>query len=509
MGQHKRGKICRLLVYVMLIVIASFAVTQSIQNVHAQTSGSLWGMTIQIQKVGQNSTSSTFAPFDPIQINANVTYNNASQPDILVYFNVTSPAGSPNQISMTMIGTTNSSGQTGCTLRMPINGENQSSIVGTWQVNATIETTNGPLQKSASFVTTWNMQIASLEIANAENQTQTTFAPGDQVNVQLSVNNTSPAQTANVTLNMMDQNGNIVNQTQILNSQIATTGNSSTTQIESSIQIPSNSSSGQLSISAGLYSGSFQGVAIPIAESQTVVFNVASNSTISPTPTPTNSTSPTASPSAGPSPAPNIVQNSVSLFSWLLVATGLFTFTVLVMFLRRKPTLQMGAQMPILASTKASPTISQSKLPSTTPQATAPQSTATAKIASDKTAQAAVVAPMPIFVESWTKKPTSDDVDKPETTEPQDQQKTLSSQLSRIADIGKRVQTLQEALNVERAQLSNEISELNKIIEAQEKEIKNYFDSIRQAVANIDPDSNSKQKPADQPKETSEEKQDD
>src|SRR5208283_771497 len=82
-----------------------------------------------------------------------------------------------------------------------------------------------------------------------------------------------------------------------------------------------------------------------IAENQTVYFTVASNAitTTSPTPTPQ------------PTPSPNTVENSVSLFSWLLIAVGLFTFTSLSLFLKRKSSPTITSQTPIFAPSTPSP----------------------------------------------------------------------------------------------------------------------------------------------------------
>ena len=80
MKNHKRAKTYNRLVHVLLILLLSLAITQTIQAAHGQnntTSNNQWAMSLFIEN-GQNITTTTFAPFDQIQLIANVTYGNAT-----------------------------------------------------------------------------------------------------------------------------------------------------------------------------------------------------------------------------------------------------------------------------------------------------------------------------------------------------------------------------------------------------------------------------------------------
>ena len=488
---HQKTRICKQLVCVMLVLLVCVAVNQTIQIAHAQTTASQWGMNLQIQKVGANSTSSVFSPFDQVQLNAAVTCNNASQPDMLVYFNVTGPIGAPNPTIISRVETTNASGETGFSFRFPIQSGNESFLVGNWQASATMQTSGGLIQQNLNFTTQWSMQIASINLLNAQCQNQTAYAPGDPVTVQLTINNPGQPESANITVNMQDQQGNIINQTQIINSQIDTSSTNSTSQVQTDIQIPDDTALGQVAIAAAIYIGNYQGVDIPVAESQTAYLTVASNST-------TITTTPTATPTPGPTvtPPPNIVENTVTLFSWLLVATGLFTFTTLFMFLKRKPTLKIGTQMPNMPATKTSPTAAEPLDQSTINKpAQQPTTTSTAGITPEKVMQATTTMQIPNIYETWESQTTPT---KSENSESQESSKSIGTQLAKIAGTGKRIQILQETLNIEKDQLAKEIKDLNKTIEAQEKEMKNYFDTIKQTIANIDPDLNRMQNPTEE-----------
>ncbi len=60
-------------------------------------------------------------------------------------------------------------------------------------------------------------------------------------------------------------------------------------------------------------------------------------------------------------------------------------------------------------------------------------------------------------------------------------------QLTRISSIGRRVQIIEAELKLEKEQLATEIQGLNKTLEEQERAVKNYFDTIRQEIAKLAP----------------------
>ena len=329
--------------------------------------------------------------------------------------------------------------------------------------------------KSLDFTTQWNTEINSISILNSKNQNATSFQPGDKVTTLLSITSNQP-QSANITLSIQDASGNIINQTQIQTTLGNTTDQNQTTY---TFAIPNNASTGPATINAAIYSGNYQNVNIPIAENRTAEFTIASNTT----------TTPTSTPSSTPTPTPN--ENSISLFSWLLVATGIFTFTVLFMFLRRKP-IQIGPQMPNLPAIQITKTINASTFGSIE-QASIIAPTAT--IASKKTVQETTT-PIPIILESWksqttpSTEPIKQDTKSASSLKPS---QTVAEHLSKITETGKNVQAIEATLKMEKDKLAKEIMELNKTLEDQENAMKNYFDSIRQAIAKIDPSINEKQ----------------
>ncbi len=264
---------------------------------------------------------------------------------------------------------------------------------------------------------------------------------------------------------MMDSTGKAINQTQIQNTQI--NAGSNLTQIETTLQIPDNANMGEATINAAVYSGSFQNINVPAAENQTAYFTIATNT----------------APTATPTPTPIFTENSVSLFAWLLVATGIFTFTALFIFFRRKPTTQIGTQMPNLPPTILNPATTAPPLFPTNQQETTQKQPPPSTEIPEKIIDATLVAQVPSIYETL-------DIPAPESTSPQEQKQKMVNQLTKISSISQRIQTLETELKIEKDQLDIEMSDLNKTLEEQEKAVKNYFDAIRQEIAKLHPQKN-------------------
>ncbi len=468
MKHHKRSfaKFIGIIMVVLFLVLP-----YTIQFTHAQASGNdKWALNFQIMNA-QNATSTTFAPFDEIKFSANVTYSNASQPDILVTFKVQGPTESQNPINITRIATTSSSGEAECSFFLPIMNQNNNSVTGTWQTTATIRTSNGTIQQNQDFTTQWKLEIKSISIKNSQNQNQSIFYPGNTCGLLLELKNNGPSQTANITLTMQDSTGKVINQTQIENTQVETTTTNST-QIQSSIQIPNSALTGESTITGAIYAGNYNYSMLPAGENKTAYFtitgNIAPSTTAIPTPSPT-------------------VENAMGLFSWLLVATGLFTFTALFMFLKRKTIPGINTQIPITpapTSNQITTTLPPQLLEQQPTGQTALLVTPTAKVASEKTVNATLPISLPSIYETLNM-PTS------ESTNPQEQKQIIINQLTKISSASQRVQALESALKIEREQLSKEIATLTKTLEEQERAVKNYFDTIKEEIAKLNSNPNS------------------
>ena len=276
------------------------------------------------------------------------------------------------------------------------------------------------------------------------------------------------SQPANITINIQDSAGNILGQTTIAK----LLENTDQNQLRYSLLIPNSTVGGEATINAAVYAGTYQNIGIPASGNKTAYFTIAGSGISNPTPAPN-------------SPPPPI-ENSVSLFSWVLVATGLFTFTLLFVFLKHKPMPKINTQIPICTSTIRSQTLTTSPDQPTVQQPIMPQTQATAKIASEKTVQATTITQLPSIYETLGLT-QADLTNIPEAEPSSDQQlkQSIVSQLTKISSIGRRVQIIEAELRLEKEQLNKEVTDLNKILEEQERAVKNYFDSIRQEIAKL------------------------
>ncbi len=190
LGRKRKSQLaCASLILLLSLILIQSIYAIQVTNAQSTTANGQWALSFQIQKVGQNTTSNIFTPFDQIQLTANVTYRNATQPDILVTFKVQGPSNAANPTNITTVATTNATGQAESVFRLPADNQNEDSSIGKWQATATIQADNSTLQQSLSFTTQWNLQITSISTQNSQGQNQTIFYPGKTVTVKLTISN--------------------------------------------------------------------------------------------------------------------------------------------------------------------------------------------------------------------------------------------------------------------------------------------------------------------------------
>ncbi len=152
------------------------------------------------------------------------------------------------------------------------------------------------------------------------------------------------------------------------------------------------------------------------------------------------------------------------------------------MFLRRKPTPGIGTQMPNLPPTISNPAVASPPIfPPNAQETTQKQPTQPTAIPTtnpEKTINAAMITQLPSIYETL-------DIPTPESTSPQEQKQIMVDHLTKISSINQKVQTLETELKIEKEQLNKEITDLNKTLDEQERAVKSYFESIRQAISTI------------------------
>lgn len=430
-------------VQTLMIIIICLTAVESLHSIHAETSSNTqWNLDLQLQN-SQNQTLTDFSPFEEIKLIGTVTYGNATQPNVLITFKVENPIG---VLNITKVLPTDNQGQAECLIRLPVQSQDENSIVGTWNASAAIQTTNGTLQKDTSFTSQWPLEISALKVQNSLDANQTSFYPNSTVAVKIAIKNFGESKTVNISLDMQDTSGKTINQTVIQNSEIAETA-TDPTEIQAYIQIPNDTITGQTTIIAAINSGNWQGVDLPVAANKTAFFTVSINGSI-----PIISPSPTAPPSS---------ENTMSLFSWLAIATGFFTFTSLVLFLKRKSSKVM-VNIPDLP--QQLPTVELPKIGSST----VIQQGTEDKKSPYRTSAEQVIRAVSIKQESVI-------------------DQTTEAYLNKINANAEKIQALKGELKVERNKLGSELEGLMKVIEDKELTIANYFKEIRQQIVKIEP----------------------
>jgi len=453
-----------------LVILVAFAVMATIRTTYALNNNPVtaaWSLNLNVQSNNSTTINSnqqaTFSPFDLIQITANLTNGNLTAPNTPVVFNVKGPSTSSVPTEITKTSVTNNASSANMTFRIPFDG-NEKNVLGTWQVFANVKASNGTLQQKANFQVAWPIQLLSTSFCNFNNQNQTVFAPGDEAQVILTLN-ANQEQTESIDLNVQDATGKIINQTQIQDVSFNATNSN---KISYGFKIPADATFGVATLNVRVFSGTYEGVEVPSVQNITAHFLIGTIAILSPTP------------NATPTPHPS-TENIESLFSWILIATGIFTFTALYMFLRRKPMPKTGTQM----SNIPSPTPSQTTTALT--QTMAP-TTLTEKIATEKTLNETLPTELPSIFQ--TLEPQSDSA--------QEQKQLIIDYLTKISNNNERVQALETELKIEKEQLSKDVTGLTKILDEQEKAIRKYFDSIRQEILKL---LNNKEKVTNQEKE--------
>jgi hypothetical protein len=347
-------------------------------------------------------------------------------------FDVQGPSGSSYPTQIVRSALTDQTGAANVTFRIPLN-TNEKPVFGTWQIYTNAKTAQGTIQQNATFQVGWPIQVNSINLVNAKGQNETTFKQGDTVTALLSLSS-NQAEEANITLNAQDAARNEVAQTQLQNVAV----NKTSGIVKCNFKIPSTATLGQATINVMISSGTYQNTIIQASENETANFTIAAA-----TPTP-----------------PPAIQNTVSLFSWLLVATAFFTFTSLVLFLRRKP-----------QTTEATTT------PNLPPEVAGPTGGAPSALQQTITGTSQTFIAMP----EKAGEPAAKYSSVQELLEAQ-----VLDQLNEIAAIVNRIEALKAELKLEKENLSKGLDGLNRTVEEQNKETKGYFDAIRAEIAKLE-----------------------
>jgi len=459
MSKLSKTKNSSKIMFFTLLMFLSITAVASTKNAIAQTNNGTtnqWGM--DFQTVGPNGFTTAFSPFSEIQLWTNLTYGNVPYAGMLVSFKIQGPSNSSNLNNITRIAITDGTGVAQCSFHLPADAQESNAVIGTWEAYATAQTTTGSIQKNITFTTNWSLSVSSIVFINSQGQNQTFLHPGDYVTAQLSLtNDLQSTQTTNITICAQDSNNQTINQTQLQSIQILPSSPLLPSTTRTSFLIPKNISLGLARINATIYSGNYQGIQIQASETKTVYFRIISQNT------------------------------SVlgSLFPWLLLATGLITFTLLFTLYRRRHK-KMIEQKPKFAPTTPLPSMPlvgglvQSTTSEKEPKTNEPKPTPQ-PISSETT----MTQPQPRVAHSSYARATLPS-ETAQISPPQVEKSTAQSALNlsgrdSIDAVSRRIQLLKD----ERQQINHELVEMKELAETRAKLLENETDAIKEEIREL------------------------
>jgi hypothetical protein len=238
-------------------------------------SSSPWAMELFSRHVGnvteQIQTSNVFAPFEEVQLYANVSYGNAPVSNLGVSFEVRGPLNSSRPTILIRSARTDTNGTATITFRIPMNNQTENMILGTWQVFSAAATATEPIQGNLTFEVKYHVEINKISFLNAEGDEQNRFSK-DNIRVQLTLKNIDlQSRAVNVTADLKDSSHASIGQIKIQNENLK---NDTNTQVEQEFEIPTEAALGEATVECNVYSGGYGETEIQVAETKTATFTI-------------------------------------------------------------------------------------------------------------------------------------------------------------------------------------------------------------------------------------------
>lgn len=174
-----------------------------------------WQVDVYTQKqpnsgAGLGQPSDAFGPDDLVLLYANVTYNGASVQHVLVSFSVNGPPNPVDNITLSLVASSNDTGTAQTSFRIISPSENVETVAfGTWNVTASIENASDYL----TFRVGWIVEITALDLNDGIDPPQ-----GSPLGVQLSlVNIAMVSQYVTLSILIYDSLNNLVGSVHIEN----------------------------------------------------------------------------------------------------------------------------------------------------------------------------------------------------------------------------------------------------------------------------------------------------
>jgi len=181
--------------FVLIFVLLSLSLHETLETkaVYAFSSEGLM-IDIYTQKEpysgkGPNQPSDAFAPEEIVMLYAYVSYNLAPVEGKIVTFKINGPPNLLNNITFSQTAETNASGLARVVFRIPWPENPETITFGEWRANATVEIAEKIGEDTLTFKVGWIIDILSLITVNKDQQSQTKFAKGMYVGVEITLRN--------------------------------------------------------------------------------------------------------------------------------------------------------------------------------------------------------------------------------------------------------------------------------------------------------------------------------
>jgi hypothetical protein len=219
----------------------------------------------------QNQTNNVFAPFEEVELCANVTYRNAPVSSLAVSFEIRGPLNSSHPTVLIRSAITDPSGTATITFRIPMNNQTENAILGTWQVFSAVSTTAGPILGNLTFEVKYPVEINKISFLNIEGDEQNRFSK-DNIRIQLTLENTNlRLKVVNVTADFKDSSHASIGKIRIQNVNLESDAN---TQVEHEFEIPTEAALGEATAECNVYSGVYNETEIQVAETRRATFTI-------------------------------------------------------------------------------------------------------------------------------------------------------------------------------------------------------------------------------------------
>lgn len=218
-----------------------------------------------------NQTSNVFAPFEEVQLTANVSYGDAPMAGAPVAFEVAGPLNSSNPMVLFRSAMTDKEGIAAILFRIPMHNQTERPVLGTWEIFSSTTVFGDKIQGNLTFEVKWPVEIKEISFLDSEGNKQTKLTR-EEITIQLTLNNTDlQSRDVNITVELRDASitdiGHVIFQNVRLD-------NNSEIQVEQGFLIPTEAAFGEATATCNVYSGSYNDTEVLIADTKTVTFSI-------------------------------------------------------------------------------------------------------------------------------------------------------------------------------------------------------------------------------------------